>query len=78
MTNVNVDILGLPIATSLTGSEAVVVVQGGTTKQATAAALGASGVIIRGTYANNAAALAGGLTVGQFYKTSTGVVMVVF
>jgi hypothetical protein len=30
------------------------------------------------TYANNAAALAGGLTAGEFYKTSTGVVMVVY
>ena len=33
---------------------------------------------IKGTYADNTAALAGGLTAGQFYRTSTGVVMVVY
>jgi len=30
------------------------------------------------TYANNAAALAGGLVAGAFYRTSTGVLMVVY
>lgn len=30
------------------------------------------------TYADNTAALAGGLVAGQFYKTSTGVLMVVY
>jgi len=30
------------------------------------------------TYADNAAAIAGGLPIGDFYKTSTGVVMVRF
>ena len=30
------------------------------------------------TYTNNTAALAGGLVVGQLYKTSTGQVMVVY
>lgn len=29
-------------------------------------------------YANNAAALAGGLSAGEFYRTSTGTVMVVY
>lgn len=29
-------------------------------------------------YADNAAALAGGLSAGQFYRTSTGTVMVVY
>jgi len=30
------------------------------------------------TYANNAAALAGGLVAGELYKTATGTVMVVY
>jgi len=30
------------------------------------------------TYANNAAALAGGMTVGKFYRTATGQVMQVY
>lgn len=30
------------------------------------------------TYADNTTALAGGLVAGQFYKTSTGVLMVVY
>lgn len=31
---------------------------------------GYSGIVIGGTYANNAAAISGGLVAGQFYKTS--------
>ena len=36
-----------------------------------------SGTYVKGTYADNAAALAGGLVVGDVYKTATGVLMVV-
>jgi hypothetical protein len=75
MTNVNTPITSLPVATSLTGSEIVPVVQGGTTKQTTVQAI--SGQQIQGTYANNAAAVAGGLSVGAFYKTVTGEVRIV-
>jgi hypothetical protein len=31
-----------------------------------------------GTYANNAAAIVGGLTAGQLYQTATGVLMIVY
>jgi hypothetical protein len=75
MTNVNTPILNLPVATSLTGTEAVPIVQGGTTKRTTVQAV--SGQQIQGTYANNAAAVAGGLSVGAFYKTATGEVRIV-
>lgn len=75
MTAVNVSILNLPVATSLTGAEAVPIVQGGTTKQTTANSI--AGLALAGTYADNAAALAGGLSVGQFYKTATGEVRIV-
>lgn len=75
MTNVNTPILNLPIATSLSGAEAVPIVQGGTTKQTTVQAI--SGQQIQGTYANNAAAVAGGLSAGAFYKTATGEVRIV-
>ena len=34
--------------------------------------------LILSTYANNAAAIAGGLTSGQLYKTATGQVMIVY
>lgn len=30
------------------------------------------------TYADNTAALAGGLVAGQFYRTSTGILMIVY
>ena len=33
---------------------------------------------INGTYADNTAALAGGLVAGNIYKTATGVLMVVY
>jgi len=33
---------------------------------------------IKGEYADNAAALTAGLVAGQFYRTSTGAVMVVY
>lgn len=75
MTNVNTTIASLPVATSLTGAELMIVEQGGTTKQTTVEAV--SGQQIQGTYANNAAAVAGGLSVGAFYKTATGEVRIV-
>jgi hypothetical protein len=39
---------------------------------------GVSIVNPKGTYADNATALAGGLVVGDIYKTATGVLMVVY
>lgn len=75
MTNVPTPILGLPLATSLSGAESVPIVQGGTTKRTTVQAI--SGQQIQGTYASNAAAITGGLSVGAFYKTATGEVRIV-
>lgn len=75
MTNVNVPITSLSIATSLSGDELVPIVQGGTTKVVTVQTI--SGQQIQGTYANNAAAITGGLTAGAFYKTATGEVRIV-
>ena len=75
MTNVNTTIGSLPVATSLTGAELVIVEQGGTTKRTTVQAV--SGQQIQGTYADNTAALAGGLSVGAFYKTAPGEVRIV-
>lgn len=75
MTNVNTTIGSLPVATSLAGDELMIVEQGGTTKQTTVQAV--SGQQIQGTYADNAAAILGGLSVGAFYKTATGEVRIV-
>lgn len=75
MTNVNTPITSLPAATALTGAEIVPVVQGGTTKRTTVQSI--SGQQIQGTYANNAAAILGGLSIGAFYKTATGEVRIV-
>ena len=75
MTNVPTPILSLPIVTSLDGTEAIPVVQGGTTKQATVSQV--AGFSLAGTYADNAAALTGGLVAGQFYKTAGGEVRIV-
>jgi hypothetical protein len=75
MTNVYTPYTSLPEAISLAGDEIVAIVQGGTTVQTTVAAI--AGFSLAGTYADNAAALAGGLVAGQFYSTVTGEVRVV-
>jgi len=75
MTNVNTPITSLPLAIALDGSELVPIVQGGTTKQTTVNSIAA--VAIQGTYADNVAALAGGLGVGAFYQTAGGEVRIV-
>ena len=75
MTNVNTPILNLPPAIALTGAEAVPCVQDGVTSRTTVNDI--ARLVIQGTYANNAAAIAGGLSPEDFYQTATGEVRVV-
>ena len=75
----NITIPNLPVAISISGAEQLEIVQAGTSVRTTTGQIAALAPSIgnAATYADNAAALAGGLVAGDVYKTATGELRIV-